>query len=394
MLSKPLRPTEITKNVERNTFKKIPQRISYTLTYKDYYQKKIDLKKYKLPELKTIIKEYSLTRTGNKDVLIQRIQEVFHKTKSCVNIQKRFRGWMVRESFKLRGEAYKNRKLCVNDTDFITLEPLDEIPYELFYSYKDDKDFTYGFNLTSLTQIIKNKTPLKNPYNREKFPDNCIRNLIKLNNYTQIIYENFKEETEFVRSNNTFRTSLRVRSTNESNNAQIDNTSNLSREYFHPRVLPGNYNLLDMNNKYNFIINSRLKSTQERIQNLFMEIDQLGNYTQSSWFSNLDRVGYLRFYRYLLDIWNFRAQLSHEMKKKICPFLEPFANIFIRNIHHNDSNIEDFQILCLTAMENLIYSGFDEDCRKISAFHLLSALTMVSYPARNAMPWLYESMVY
>ena len=45
-------------------------------------------------------------------------------------------------------------------------------------------------------------------------------------------------------------------------------------------------------------------------------------------------------------------------------------------------------------MENLIYSGFDDEDRKIFAFHLLSALTMVSYPARNALPWLYESIVY
>jgi hypothetical protein len=125
-----------------------------------------------------------------------------------------------------------------------------------------------------------------------------------------------------------------------------------------------------------------------------MEIDQLGNYTQSTWFSNLDRISYLRFYRYLLDIWNYRAQLSHEMKRKICPFLEPFSNIFVRNIHHVDSPIEDFQILCITAMENLIYSGFDDEDRKIIAMHLLSALTLVSQPARIAFHYLYESLVY
>lgn len=392
MFSKPLRQVNELKQVHRNSFKKINHEESYTLTYIEYYNKKINLQKYKLPQLKTIIKEYNLIRTGNKGVLIERIKEIFKKIKFSVLIQKIFRGWMVRKSFILRGSAYKNIKSCVNDTDFVTLEPLDEIPYELFYSYKDDKDFVYGFNITSLVQIIKNKTVLKNPYNREKFPDSCIRDIITLNNFTKIIYENFKEETEIIQMNNSFRIQNRTTVTPIENN--IISGSNYTREYLHPRIIPGPYNISEMHEKYNFIIACRIKPINERIRNLFMEIDQLGNYTQSSWFSNLDRIGYLRFYRYLLDIWNYRAQLSYEIKKRICPFLEPFSNIFIRNIHHVDSPIEDFQILCITAMENLIYSGFDDEDRKIFAFHLLSALTMVSYPARNALPWLYESIVY
>ena len=341
--------------------------------------------------MKKIIKEYNLIRTGNKGILIERIQEIFEKIKFSVAIQKIFRGWMVRKSFALRGDAYNKIKLCVNDTDFVTLEPLDEIPYELFYSYKDNKGFVYGFNITSLIQIIKNKTVLKNPYNREKFPDNCIRDIITLNNFTKIIYDNFKEETEIIQMNNSFRIQNRTRFTPVENN--ITNNSNYTREYLQPRIIHGPYNLSEMHEKYNFIIACRIKPINERIRNLFMEIDQLGNYTQSTWFSNLDRIAYLRFYRYLLDIWNYRAQLSYEMKKKICPFLEPFSNIFVRNIHHVDSPIEDFQILCITAMENLIYSGFDDEDRKIMAIHLLSALTLVSYPARNAFPWLYESIV-
>jgi len=392
MFSKPLRQVNELKQVHRNSFKKINHQQSYTLTYLDYYKNKINLQKYKLPELKKIIKEYNLIRTGNKGILIERIQEIFEKIKFSVMIQKIFRGWMVRKSFILRGDAYKNKKLCVNDTDFVTLEPLDEIPYELFYSYKDSKGFVYGFNITSLIQIIKNKTVLKNPYNREKFPDNCIRDVITLNNFTKIIYDNFKEETEIIQMNNSFRIQNRTRVTPVENN--IINISNYTREYLQPRIIPGQYSISEMHEKYNFIIACRMKPINERIRNLFMEIDQLGNYTQSSWFSNLDRISYLRFYRCLLDIWNYRAQLSYEIKKKICPFLEPFSNIFVRNIHHIDSPIEDFQILCITAMENLIYSGFDDEDRKIMAMHLLSALTLVSYPARNAFPWLYESIVY
>lgn len=394
MLSKPIRPPGLLKKEEvRNVLKK--QNINFTLPYNKYFKDSINLKKYKLPELKTIVKEYNLTRTGNKNVLIIRIQEFFNKMKSSELIQKTFRGWLVRRSFKLRGPAWKNRELCVNDTDFITLEPINEIPYELFYSYTDEKKFIYGFSLISLMQLIKNKTALKNPYNREKFPDNCVQDIISLNNITKMIYQKFMDEVEFYQTNNLLRKNVPLRyNRDEINNINSNQNANFSREYYRPTIIPGTYNVAEMNTKYNLLIESRTKLIQARIQNLFMEIDQLGNYSQSAWFSNLDRIGCLRFYRCLCDLWNYRAQLSFEIKKKICPFIEPFANIFNRNVLYNDAPLEDFQILCVTVMENLIYCGFDDEYRKISAFHLLSALTIVSVPARNALPWLYESIAY
>jgi hypothetical protein len=394
MLSKPLRPQTISReNKLKNSLKK--SQVNYTLTYGQYYKNDVNLKKYKLPELKTIIKEYNLTRTGKKDVLIERIVDLFNKMRTSAKIQKVFRGWLVRRSFLLRGEAWKNRSICVNDTDFVTLEPLNEIPYELFYSYKDKKDFVYGFNLTSLMQIIKNKSPLKNPYNREQFPENALRDVIALNNITKILYTEFGGETEFYQAANCLRKQpTPVRRLFELNENESNRNAMFSTEYLRPTIIPGIYNMTEMHNKYNYIVDSRQKPIATRIQNLFMEIDQLGNYTQGYWFSNLDRIGCLRFYRVLSDLWNYRAQLSYDIKKKICPFLEPFANIFTRNVLYNDAPLEDFQVLCITVMENLVYSGFDDEYRKISAFHLLSALTVVSAQARNAMPWLYESIAY
>ena len=125
-----------------------------------------------------------------------------------------------------------------------------------------------------------------------------------------------------------------------------------------------------------------------------MDIDLLGNYTQSAWFSNLDRLSYIRFYRILYDIWNFRGQLSRELKSLISPFFDPFTNIFIRQIYHNDITHEEIQFACLTVIENLIYTGVDEEHNKIGALHVLSALTLVSSGARISLPWLYESVSY
>ena len=63
MFSKPVRPPFIENEYKlRNSLKKTST--NYTLTYDQYFKNNVNLKKYKLPELKTIVKEYALTRTG------------------------------------------------------------------------------------------------------------------------------------------------------------------------------------------------------------------------------------------------------------------------------------------------------------------------------------------
>jgi hypothetical protein len=42
----------------------------------------------------------------------------------------------------------------------------------------------------------------------------------------------------------------------------------------------------------------------------------------------------------------------------------------------------------------MVFLGINEDSRKLGTFHALSALTIVSAGARQAMPWLYDSVAY
>jgi hypothetical protein len=136
----------------------------------------------------------------------------------------------------------------------------------------------------------------------------------------------------------------------------------------------------------------RAKPLQTRIQELFMDIDQLGNYTNYQWFVNLERRDYIRLYRTLYDIWTYRGHLSREMKFKICILEDPFHEINRERVHFHESSIEVIREICLKIFENMVYCGIDDDHRKIGTLHALSALTMVSINARNAMPWLYESL--
>lgn len=45
-------------------------------------------------------------------------------------------------------------------------------------------------------------------------------------------------------------------------------------------------------------------------------------------------------------------------------------------------------------MEYIVLDGINEDSRKLGAMYTLCALTTVSYNARRAFPWLYETIAY
>ena len=250
MFSKPIKDNAIYKKSEK-----------YTLSCDEYFSKQIVLKTYKLPELKTIIKEYNLKRTGNKDVLIERIKSHFNEIKCVKNIQRVFRGWLVRYSFKLRGEAFFDKKLCTNDTDFATLEPLDEIPFELFFSYKDDKNYIYGFNISSLVQVLKTKRKILNPYNRELINNEILRNIVSLNNIIKMIFPGSLEEDA------TILKLIVERSTNFNNAISNNYRMNdlLSPQYYSPNINVSQANMTpEMSSSLCKILESRRKDINER----------------------------------------------------------------------------------------------------------------------------------
>jgi hypothetical protein len=139
------------------------------------------------------------------------------------------------------------------------------------------------------------------------------------------------------------------------------------------------------------IINIRINPIDRRIRDIFIEIDLLGNYTQSTWFSNLDCANYYRFYQYIYYIWFTSGILSFQTKRIICPFYDPFV-FQVQHLGSENDNIDEARQFCLSIIENLVYGGIDIEFRKIAVLHILSALTMVSIPARNNMIWLYESL--
>ena len=374
------------------------KRTQTAFTYDEYITNNIVMESYTLPILKQVCKTYKLCISGRKQDVIARIITHFNKIRSSVVVQKYTRRYLV----KIVTSNYEKNKVlrgqCVNDTDFSTLDPLGEIEPDHLYCYTDTDKFTYGFNITSLIELLRNNHKISNPYNRMAITRKQQNNIVSVYNMSILINPSFKEYNMYSSTAYTLQNRVSPRIVAMNRLAPLEavlldyHPEPSSYNNYHPP-----YNLRLMSNplqftQYQQIVLTRQQPMQSRVDRLFMEIDRLGNYTQSSWFTDLTHLQYARLYRALYDIWNYRGQLSQELKMQICPFHGPFEGIFPVTVRHLDLSVYDLKSACLIVFENMIYSGISNEIRQIGVMHSLTALTIVSSSARYALPWLFESM--
>ena len=298
---------------------------------------------YNLSHLKSFAKHYKLKISGNKTELVLRIYAYLHLSVFVVQLQKYARGFLQRLNNKLHGPAYIDRSLCTNDCDFITLDPLDKIYFHQFISYKDTDGFIYGFDIASIYNLyIKTGYEIekvKNPYNRKFIPSSFHDTITRIIKLGFIYRRDIKIDIE---------------------NDQID--------------LP------------------QPKAVELRALELFQNIDSLGNYSDSAWFLSLNRNQYIVFMRHLSDIFTYRAQLTNDVKRNICPPSgNPFWNFNLQYIQ-GEANIDNIRASVLNVLENLVNTGINADSKSLGAYYVLSALTLVNENAAASLPWLYQSV--
>ena len=356
------------------------------ITYETYQTQRPKLEKYKLGELKTVAKHYHLHVSGNKPVIIERIQTFFTKTKSAIRIQSVFRRHLVRLSIRLRGPALHKRELCVNDCDFYSLDPLAKIPNNQFFSFADEKNFIYGFDLFSLVTLMKKTNKIINPYNRSPIPNDAFTALLGLYKITHILFPQLIPTAEIP-------IPLIKRPSRNIHLRPISNPVSLANQV----VALTNSSSFGQQLSAETVVRNSLQAIQSnpidmRIRELFMEINLLGNYAESRWFTDLDRLRLARFYSFYYEWWNYRSRLSSDVKRQICLVGDPFRHIQLIYVYPT-TTVEEFREACVSLMEHMIYGATDTEYRKLGALQLLSILTVVSFSARNSMPWLYESIL-
>jgi hypothetical protein len=99
------------------------------------------------------------------------------------------------------------------------------------------------------------------------------------------------------------------------------------------------------------------------------------------------------FIREMYDIWHYRAQLSQQtMRDIVQPHGNPFTGM---SLHLAQSQSDDFlKNTALRIIDFLVKSGHTNEFRALGAYYVLAALTLVSEDARNALPWLYQSVAH
>jgi len=303
--------------------------------------------RYNISQLKEICVFYNIKKHGNKNDLIKRIYDHLKYSLYAIKIQSSLRGYLLREYIRLAGPALSNREKCINDTDFATLEPIHEIPYNQFFSFSDNNNNIYGCDITSLYGLLhkksKNDIPRQtkiplNPYNREPIDP--------------ILMYHFSRYLRLSRVN-------RIEHVVEDVPVVVDPT----------------------------------KQLEMKIIELFQYINELGNYADSSWFTNLSRHMVVLFIREVYDIWHYRAQLSIDMMRDIVPSHgNPFSGM---NLHlAQNQSVEQLQTQAIKIIELLVKSGHTQENRSLGAYYVLAALTLVSEDARTALPWLFQSVAH
>lgn len=302
---------------------------------------------YTIKQLKEIALHYKIKLTNStvKSDMFAKIYDYFKLYDKAVLIQRKWRRYLYKIYNEIRGPARFKRSLCVNDSDFFTMDDMADIPYNQFYSFQDTDDKIYGFDIMSLYNLFEKGTiATTNPYNRNPFPRKVKKNMLKL-----------------IRLNRIFNEPMNVKINPEDPDTKLSDPPNS-------------------------------QSIEQRVLTVFHDIDILGNYTDYNWFLLLEHHALVKFISELNDIWTYRANLPDQVKRDICP---NYRDLFRFAVYHNIqfAPVPVLFDIALRIIEMLVRSGVNQDSKCLGANFVLCALTLVNPEAALALPWLYQSVV-
>lgn len=309
---------------------------NYTGLSKDYT--KIDMVNYIYDNdygyNKLLIKKTNLQKMAKSELFI-RFHKLIEENKSyithidkIIKIQSIIRKYLITTINKLRGEGYINRSICKNEEDFLFMTTTKEIDRNYFFSYKDSNNNIWFFDIRSFIKLIHSDK--KNPYTREIIQDNIISNAKKLVNKLQKL-----------------------------------NINLIIEEY----------------NPVNIITQIKQRSVD-----IFSVLTTYGFDCNVNWFLNLsiNRLKYL--YKSMEDIWNYRLQLSNEVKINICPPNGIFCPISIPSIYLINDKIE-LQDIILKEIERF-NNSIDDNHKRLGYMYFLIAISEVVPACIISNTWL------
>lgn len=308
---------------------------------------------YNLSQLRGFTKHYKLKKLGTKKKLIIRLYTYLYWIKKLIiPLQGIARGYFVRKYLRLKGPALRNRNLCINSDDFATVESVNDIPLDQFFSFRDEQGNIYGFDILSFNTYLKingNKVIL-NPFNRTNISKKTIRkfyNLIKINH--NILKRDIQLEEK--------------------------------KEY-------------DTENK-NIPISQLINSNKSLV---FHRIHQLGFFCQESWVDCLTFTEIRKYLRELLDIWEYRAGLIPSVRREICPDPRgPFFGINFEEMRGLELPVSEeifnkYKLKLLECIKCFIMNGINESSQVLGCQFVIMAFTLINREIAEQHPVLYEAV--
>jgi hypothetical protein len=231
----------------------------------------------------------------------------------------------------IRKWLIRRRAVCSNDTDILTFICKYEIPSQFFYIFYDKitkKNFAY--DIRTLLEIIHSDYS-SCPYTFRKFTDDEKKNIIE--------YAKKLEEKNII--------------------IKIEKP--------------------ELNEK---------EEMEMRMKDVFHKINMLDNYTDHTWFKNLNINQLIGLYVIAEDIWNYRSNMTIEAKRRIVKDGIVF-NLPINFIKAQKS-VSKMQDILLTDFMRCITEGEDINEKKLGAILILTGLVEVSPSAAFALPHLIQ----
>jgi len=266
---------------------------------------------------------FAKSKTWNTSLISLRKSELFiilldtlNIINKIIKIQRFYKNYL----YYSKGSGLKNINESKNHEDFYTLDSIKKIELKYFMSYKDDNDNIWCFDIRSFKQLL-DKNKLNNPYSREIIPDKEINRITKVLNRLE--------------------------------------KQNVSLVYEEDHIY------------------SNEEQLKRIVVDIFSEMTRVGYYMDVKWFYELTSFGLKHLYKFLEDIWNYRAQLTLDVKKKIAP-----PNGILYSTAVNDvfrlTNIYDLRNSIITEL-NYIYSNCTDDgCKSLGYMYFIIGLSQVN----------------
>jgi hypothetical protein len=118
---------------------------------------------------------------------------------------------------------------------------------------------------------------------------------------------------------------------------------------------------------------------------LFRSVEDLGYYTDPSWFMELSRIQLQRLYMELADIWFHRAALSPADRQRIVPGTSPFGVPVNTALMMPQKALRP---LLLKTCKALVSTAPARADKQLGVMYLLGAMSIVSAGTSVAYPWL------